>query len=559
VSRSLRTLLQLVPFALSALVYAAAALIDPLLGLSDGQPEVIELRLGTAFAIVMLFGLRHIAPVMLTDLALALFSAEPALPAIASAAFTGALICAGTHILRRCPVQPFPRMRADHYIWFLCVALALAVLHGARLAWQPAAPFYLSDWTLLAGASFAGMVLIVQLVAGWLQRFRWRHIAADLLPALPWIALTLVTTAAIFLRVLDGPEPFMFLLPAVLVWSAFRLKVRWMSLLLVLMHALAFYGTLQGLGPFGNDTPLGSLLLLQTFIITMSIAPYSLSITLNERANASRRARAREAQLLDLFDGSIQGILIHRRFQPLFANRRAAELLGFQSVADLMEHTALASMIVADDLPLVASDSNRRLLASGRILPMQADVMRADGQRRTLDSVIRQVMWRGEPAIQATFIDVTEDLSARREQRARLERQEMQLAEILRLSADTALSAGDASALRTLTEAAARAVGQPRRRVEPGCATPAAGLPRPVRRAEPCRRLRAHPRRHSRCEGLSALFRRAAQRPHHQCKRCPRPSRHGGARQQLSRQGRHFRHAGRPRLPRRPPGRRGLP
>ena len=48
--------------------------------------------------------------------------------------------------------------------------------------------------------------------------------------------------------------------------------------------------------------------------------------------------------------------------------------------------------------------------------------------------------------------------SVRREQRSRLERQEMQLAEILRLSSDTALSAGDAGALRTLTEAAARAL-----------------------------------------------------------------------------------------------------
>lgn len=85
-------------------------------------------------------------------------------------------------------------------------------------------------------------------------------------------------------------------------------------------------------------------------------------ITLSERANASNRARVREAQLLDLLDGSIQGILILRRFQPLFANGRAAGLLGFQSVADLMTRSALAHMIVADDLPVVDRDSKRRTL-----------------------------------------------------------------------------------------------------------------------------------------------------------------------------------------------------
>lgn len=55
-SRPPQNLLRSVPFIVSALVYAAAILIDPLLGLSDGQPPVLQLRPGTAFAIVLLFG-----------------------------------------------------------------------------------------------------------------------------------------------------------------------------------------------------------------------------------------------------------------------------------------------------------------------------------------------------------------------------------------------------------------------------------------------------------------------------------------------------------------------
>ncbi len=457
-SRPPQNLLRSVPFIVSALVYAAAILIDPLLGLSDGQPPVLQLRPGTAFAIVLLFGWRHVLVLAPVELALALAGGQPVLVSVLSAALTGVLACGGRQVLRICPSQPFPRMRADHYAWFLAVALLLSVAQGARQAWQPAAPFYASDWTLYAAADFAGAILIVQLVAGWLGRLQWQRIAADLGQVLPWMALTLATAAAIFLRVLDGPDPFMLLLPAVLVWSAIRLKVRWMSLLLVLLHALAGYGTASGLGPFGNETPLHTLLFLQAFIIAMSIAPYSLSITLNERAAASRRARTREAQLLDLFDGSIQGILIHREFRPLYANRRAAELLGMQSVADLMAHATLADMIFPDDLPVVASDSNRRQLAAGRMLSMQVDIVRADGLRRTLDSVVRQVMWDGQPATQATFIDVTDDLRARSEQRTRLERQEHQLAAIMRLIVDPALSAGDEGALRTLTEVAAAAL-----------------------------------------------------------------------------------------------------
>ena len=451
-------LLRIAPLSASALAYALVTLIDPLLKLSDGQPAVIQFGLGTAFAIALLFGPRHLIAIVISHLTLALATGQSPLQALASAAFVGLLVGAGSKVLHRFPMQPFPRMRADHYVWFLGVALVLAVSQGALQAWQSGTPFHVSDWTLYSAASFAGTVLAVQLVAGWLGRVTPHGIATDMVSSLPWFVLTLAIASALFLRVLDGPEPFMFLLPAVLVWSAFNLKVRWMSLLLILMHALAFQGTAQGLGPFGNDTPLGALMLLQTFIITMSIVPYSLSITLNERAAASRRARDREAQLLDLFDGSIQGILIHRRFRPLYANRRAAELLGFQSVSDLMNCNSLAGMVAADDLPVMNSDSNRRQLAAGRILPMQLNVLRIDGRTRTFDSMIRQITWSGEPAIQATFIDVTDDLRARREQRSRLARQDRQLAAVMRLSTDSALSSGRDGALAALTEAAADAL-----------------------------------------------------------------------------------------------------
>lgn len=446
------------PLAWVALACAGAALVDPLLGLSDGQPPVVQFRLAVAFTVVLLFGVRKVLPVMLCDGLLSLLAGVPPLNAAGSALLTGTLAAGGTHVLHQYAVPPFPRMRADHYAWFLAVALALSVLHGAMQAWQAVRPFYVSDWTLHAAADFAGLLTLVPVVACWRKRLLLVTVLDGLRIALPWMALTLGAAGALFMRELTGPEPYMLVLPAVLVWAAIRIKVRWMSVLLLLMNALALAGTLRGLGPFGHETPLRALLLLQTFLITMSIVPYSLSVTLNERANASRRARLREAQLLDLFDGSIQGILIHRQFRPLYANRRAAELLGFQSVADLMASNSLAAMVVPDDLPVITSDSNRRQLASGRTLPMQVDVIRMDGLRRTLDSVIRQVTWDGEAATQATFIDVTDDLRARREQRDRMQRQERQLVAIMRLSADTALAGGEQDALRTLTDLAASAL-----------------------------------------------------------------------------------------------------
>lgn len=458
VSASSRTSPPFLAWFATAAASALAAWTDPLLGLSDGQPPVLELGLGVALAVVLMFGMRHAIPVMLVEALAGVLNGGSPTHAVAGALLTGALVCMGSQVLHTFQQQPYPRMRADHYGWFIGVALVVSIARAAFDTWSPSAPFYLSDWTLHSAASFGGALLIVQLVAGWTGRLAWSRVRADLRAVLPWMLLPLAVAAALFMRVLDGPEPYMLVLPAVLVWAANHLKVRWMSLLLVLLSGMALYGTTHNWGPFGNETPLRALLLLQAFVITMSIAAYSLSITLNERSAASRRARTREAQLLDLFDGSIQGILIHRHFLPVYANRRAAELLGFQSVADLIAQHSLVHMVAADDLPVISSDSNARLLASGRVLPMQLDVHRADGEHRTLDSVIRQIVWDGAPAIQATFIDVTDDLRARREQRARLERQDRQLAAMMRLGVDHALTAGDDAALALLTEEAAGAM-----------------------------------------------------------------------------------------------------
>ncbi|MCP2844260.1 hypothetical protein NK914_23820, partial [Salmonella enterica subsp. enterica serovar Typhimurium] len=90
----------------------------------------------------------------------------------------------------------YPRMRADHYAWFIGVALLLAIARGASDAWSAGAPVYLSDWTLHAAAHFAGTLLVVQLVAGWIGRLQLQRLMADLRTVLPWLLLTLGVTAA---------------------------------------------------------------------------------------------------------------------------------------------------------------------------------------------------------------------------------------------------------------------------------------------------------------------------------------------------------------------------
>ncbi|NIM27591.1 MAG: diguanylate cyclase [Gammaproteobacteria bacterium] len=115
-----------------------------------------------------------------------------------------------------------------------------------------------------------------------------------------------------------------------------------------------------------------------------------------------------EDRFRNLIEGSIQGILIHRNWTPLFVNRAYATILGYDSPEELM---ALGS--VEKHLAPYERERRRRYMQArmrGEPAPTQYefDAVRKHGTIVTLQNVVSVVKWDGEPAIQSTIIDVTE-------------------------------------------------------------------------------------------------------------------------------------------------------
>ena len=113
-------------------------------------------------------------------------------------------------------------------------------------------------------------------------------------------------------------------------------------------------------------------------------------------------------RFLALANGSIQGILVHRNFELLFANPALATLFGYPSVA------ALASL--PSILALFADHEHRRLggyvddRLAGRPVPTRytLDGLTATGEQRRIDIAVQRIDWQGLPAIQGTLIDITD-------------------------------------------------------------------------------------------------------------------------------------------------------
>ena len=137
-----------------------------------------------------------------------------------------------------------------------------------------------------------------------------------------------------------------------------------------------------------------------------------------------------EAQLLEseerfrnLIEGSIQGILIHRDFEPLFVNQAYAAILGFESIGALFDLGSLQALIAPSDrAQVVESETNR---ADGEPAPerYEYEALNQRGEIVLLENLSRSVVWEGKPAIQNTVIDITDRRRVEAERLAHAQRQ----------------------------------------------------------------------------------------------------------------------------------------
>jgi len=127
-----------------------------------------------------------------------------------------------------------------------------------------------------------------------------------------------------------------------------------------------------------------------------------------ELKQAEGQSRRTERRFRDLAEGSIQGIFVHRSWRLLFANQSLAEILGYDSVDELMELGTLHHFFHPSDHARLRAYSDAR--ARGEPVPSRYELQyrRRDGSRIWVEHMARVVEWDGEPAIQTSVIDIDE-------------------------------------------------------------------------------------------------------------------------------------------------------
>jgi len=127
---------------------------------------------------------------------------------------------------------------------------------------------------------------------------------------------------------------------------------------------------------------------------------------------AEEALRQSEEQFRSLIETSIQGVVIHRDFTPIFANQAIADIFGYDSPEEIM---ALGSYI-----PMVADEERQRLESFKQARIENGDAperyefrgLRKDGSQIWLENRVNIVKWGGAKAILSVMVDITERKTA---------------------------------------------------------------------------------------------------------------------------------------------------
>jgi PAS domain S-box-containing protein len=196
--------------------------------------------------------------------------------------------------------------RANGVFTFVMVALMSTMVSPSvgvtslTLAGHASWGDFVSIWTTWWLGDAAGDLVVAPLLVLWardrsLARLRERPLHAALLLA------TVLLTGWIAFGGAVSPSlhrlPIAFICIPALLWAAFRFGPREASTVTVLLSVLAVAGTLRGLGPFAVVPPNVALLLLQSFMGTMSVTALAVAALVWERRRAEAALRVREEQL----------------------------------------------------------------------------------------------------------------------------------------------------------------------------------------------------------------------------------------------------------------------
>ena len=150
---------------------------------------------------------------------------------------------------------------------------------------------------------------------------------------------------------------------------------------------------------------------------TFNAMALDVASNIAERDLTEKNLKDSEERFRNLVEGSIQGIFIHRDFKLLFINDACAGIFGYDDPDSMLALDSILTLFLPEERERVQRYKEAREKGEAAPAFYEARGMRKDGSLIWVEYRIRTVTWHGEPAIQATVVDVTERKRAEAELR----------------------------------------------------------------------------------------------------------------------------------------------
>lgn len=138
---------------------------------------------------------------------------------------------------------------------------------------------------------------------------------------------------------------------------------------------------------------------------------------IHDQAADRRKLRESEERFRNLIEGSIQGILIHRDYEPLFINQAFADIFGYDDPQDLLDLNSIDVLFASGEIARVKSLEENTSFDEETPISYEFQGKTRSGDLIWLDNRIRIVTWQGQKAVQSTIVDVTERKTSEEELR----------------------------------------------------------------------------------------------------------------------------------------------
>jgi len=136
------------------------------------------------------------------------------------------------------------------------------------------------------------------------------------------------------------------------------------------------------------------------------VCSYTRDITKRKKAEVALQKS--ETKFQKLYEGSLQGICIHRKWEIVFANTAYAKILGFDSPDKIIGLNILNDLSSEEARADLKDRAERRARGEYVADKYEFCAARLDGSPLWIDCLVNEVEWDDLPATQITVIDITE-------------------------------------------------------------------------------------------------------------------------------------------------------